>query len=50
MAVVSHLFLFFDDKFRGRRDSHESHLPLLGTIYFPTAPKLSKKSAFAGFF
>ena len=38
MAVVSHLFLFFDDKFRGRRDSYESRLPLIRTIYFPTAP------------
>lgn len=36
--VVSHLFLFLGDKFRGRCDSHESHLPLCGTIYFPTAP------------
>ena len=38
MVVVSHLFLFLGDKFRGRCDSHESHLPLCGTIYFPTAP------------
>ena len=34
MVVVSHLFLFLGDKFRGRCDSHESHLPLCGTIYF----------------
>ena len=40
MVVVSHLFLFLGDKFRGRCDSHESHLPLCGTIYFPTAPFL----------
>ena len=40
MVVVSHLFLFLGDKFRGRCDSHESHLPLCGTIYFPTAPQL----------
>ena len=38
VVVVSHLFLFLGDKFRGRCDSHESHLPLCGTIYFPTAP------------
>ena len=40
VVVVSHLFLFLGDKFRGRCDSHESHLPLCGTIYFPTAPFL----------
>lgn len=40
VVVVSHLFLFLGDKFRGRCDSHESHLPLCGTIYFPTAPSL----------
>ena len=39
VVVVSHLFLFLGDKFRGRCDSHESHLPLCGTIYFPTAPQ-----------
>ena len=38
MVVVSHLFFFFAKSFRGRCDSHESHLPLFGTIYFPTAP------------
>ena len=38
MVVVSHLFLFLGDKFRGRCDSCESHLPLIKTIYFPTAP------------
>ena len=38
MVVVSHLFFFLGDKFRGRCDSCESHLPLCGTIYFPTAP------------
>ena len=38
MVVVSHLFFFFAKSFRGRCDSHESHRPLLGTIYFPTAP------------
>ena len=42
MVVVSHLFLFLGDKFRGRCDSHESHLPLCGTIYFPTAPFFRK--------
>ena len=31
-------FSFLRINFRGRRDSHESHLPLFGTIYFPTAP------------
>ena len=40
VVVVSHLFLFLGDKFRGRCDSHESPLPLCGTIYFPTAPFL----------
>lgn len=38
MVVVSHLSLFLEDKFRGRCDSCESHLPLIKTIYFPTAP------------
>ena len=38
MVVVSHLFFFFAKSFRGRCDSHESHLPLFGAIYFPTAP------------
>ena len=38
MVVVSHLFFFFAKSFRGRCDSYESHLPLFGTIYFPTAP------------
>ena len=38
MVVVSHLFLFLGNKFRGRCDSCESHLPLIKTIYFPTAP------------
>ena len=38
MVVVSHLFLFLCKSFRGRCDSHESHLPLFGTTYFPTAP------------
>ena len=38
MVVVSHLFLFLGDKFRGRCDSRESHLPLFKTIYFPIAP------------
>mgnify|MGYP007089755526 CR=1 FL=1 len=38
MVVVSHLFLFLWKNFRGRFDSHESNLPLFGTIYFPTAP------------
>ena len=35
MVVVSHLSLFLGDKFRGRCDSRESHLPLFKTIYFP---------------
>ena len=35
MVVVSHLFLFLGDKFKGRGDSHESPLPLFRTIYFP---------------
>ena len=38
MVVVSHLSLFLEDKFRGRCDLHESHLPLFKTIYFPIAP------------
>ena len=38
MVVVSHLFLFLCKSFRGRYDSNESHLPLFGTTYFPTAP------------
>ena len=38
MVVVSHLSLFLEDKFRGRCDSCESHLPLIKTIYFPIAP------------
>ena len=38
MVVVSHLFLFLWKSFRGRCDSHESHLPLIRTIYFPIAP------------
>ena len=38
MVVVSHLSLFLGDKIRGRCDSHESHLPLIKTIYFPIAP------------
>ena len=38
MVVVSHLSLFLGDKFRGRCDSRESHLPLFKTIYFPIAP------------
>ena len=38
MVVVSHLSLFLGDKIRGRCDSCESHLPLIKTIYFPTAP------------
>ena len=33
-------FSFLGDKNRGRCDSHESHLPLFGTIYFPIAPSL----------
>ena len=40
MVVVSHLFLFLCKSFRGRYDSNESHLPLFGTTYFPTAPCL----------
>ena len=40
MVVVSHLSLFLGDKFRGRCDSRESHLPLFKTIYFPIAPWL----------
>ena len=31
-------FSFLGDKIRGRCDSHESHLPLIKTIYFPIAP------------
>ena len=38
MVVVSHLFFFFRKYFRGRCDSGETHRPLSGTIYFPTAP------------
>ena len=38
MVVVSHLFLFLRNKFRGRHDSCESRLPLFRTVYFPTAP------------
>ena len=38
MVVVSHLFLFLWKSFKGRCDSHESHLPLFRTIYFPIAP------------
>ena len=38
MVVVSHLFLFLRNKFRGRHDSCESCLPLFRTVYFPTAP------------
>ena len=44
MVVVSHLFFLFAKSFRGRCDSHESHLPLFGTIYFPTAPFLALHS------
>ncbi len=40
MVVVSHLFFFLRKYFRGRCDSGESHRPLSGTIYFPTAPGL----------
>ena len=40
MVVVSHLFFFLRKYFRGRCDSGESHRPLSGTIYFPTAPFL----------
>ena len=40
MVVVSHLFFFLRKYFRGRCDSGESHRPLSGTIYFPTAPLL----------
>ena len=36
-------FSFLRINFRGRRDSHESHLPLFGTIYFPTAPFVFEK-------
>ena len=46
MVVVSHLFLFLEDKFRGRCDSHESHLPLFRTIYFPIAPYFKGFMAF----
>ena len=38
MVILSHLFLFLRESFRGRCDSHESHLPLFRTIYFPTVP------------
>ena len=38
MVVVSHLFFFLRKYFRGRCDLVESHRPLSGTIYFPTAP------------
>ena len=38
MVVVSHLFLFLRNKFRGRHDSCDSCLPLFRTVYFPTAP------------
>ena len=38
MVVVSHLFLFLRNKFRGRQDSCESCLPLFRTVYFQTAP------------
>ena len=31
-------FSFYRINFRGRCDSHESHLPLIWAIYFPTAP------------
>ena len=37
MVVVSHHFFFLRKYFRGRCDSGESHRPLSGTIYFPTA-------------
>lgn len=40
MVVVSHLFFFLRKYFRGRCDSGESHRPLSGTIYFPTAPSI----------
>ena len=40
MVGVSHLFFFLRKYFRGRCDSGESHRPLSGTIYFPTAPSV----------
>ena len=49
MVVVSHLSLFLEDKFRGRCDSCESHLPLIKTIYFPTAPFLRFLAIFSSF-
>ncbi len=39
------IFLSFQRiNFRGRRVSHESRLPLFGTIYFPTAPSVPDKA------
>ena len=38
MVVVSHLFLFLGDNFRGRCDSYESHLPLFRDYLFPDSP------------
>ncbi len=49
MVVVSHLFLFLRNKFRGRHDSCESCLPLFRTVYFPTAPSLRSFMPFMGF-
>ncbi len=48
MVVVSHLFLFLWKSFKGRCDSHESHLPLFRTIYFPIAPCPVSKFAVMG--
>ena len=41
-------FSFFAKSFKGRCDSHESHLPLFGTIYFPTAPFLLYRKLLCG--
>ena len=46
MVILSHLFLFLRESFRGRCDSHESHLPLFRTIYFPTAPYFMPRISF----
>ena len=50
MVILSHLFLFLRESFRGRCDSHESHLPLFRTIYFPTAPSGVSISSFPALF
>ena len=43
MVVVSHLFFFFQIKFREGMTRCESHPPCFGTIYFPTPLYFQKK-------